>query len=161
MGRNVKYTPGELWEAAVKYFNDTENDPLTTEELVKGQNLETKTVKINKKRVLTLRAFAASAGMSHDYLTDLRKGQKNKLKRLKDDKTSSQLDINECEDYLETIDRIKNIIFIDKFEGAAAGIYSTAFIARDLGLTDKKEVVAEIEEKKTVIMKIGDQEFEL
>lgn len=42
-------------------------------------------------------------------------------------------------DFVEIVTRIENIIFTQKFEGAAVGAYNASIIARDLGLADKKE----------------------
>lgn len=44
------------------------------------------------------------------------------------------------EDFLAIITRIEQIIYTQKFEGAAVGAYNANIIARDLGLADKKEV---------------------
>lgn len=44
------------------------------------------------------------------------------------------------EDFIETCTRIRNIIYTQKFEGAAVGAFNTNLIARDLGLADKKEI---------------------
>lgn len=41
---------------------------------------------------------------------------------------------------------IKAEIYNDKYNGAAAGIFNQNIIARDLGLTDKKEIKAQIEQ---------------
>jgi hypothetical protein len=42
--------------------------------------------------------------------------------------------------YADIITRIGKIIYQDKYNGAAAGIFNPNIIARDLGLADKKEV---------------------
>jgi hypothetical protein len=44
------------------------------------------------------------------------------------------------EDFIPVITRIEQIIFTQKFEGAAVGAFNANIIARDLGLTDKKEL---------------------
>jgi hypothetical protein len=43
-------------------------------------------------------------------------------------------------EFIPVITRIENIIYTQKFEGAAVGAYNGNIIARDLGLTDKREV---------------------
>lgn len=43
-------------------------------------------------------------------------------------------------DLSEVITRVERIIFAQKFEGAAAGLLNANIIARDLGLTDKREL---------------------
>lgn len=43
-------------------------------------------------------------------------------------------------DLSEVITRVERMIFAQKFEGAAAGLFNANIIARDLGLADKKEL---------------------
>ena len=43
-------------------------------------------------------------------------------------------------DFIEVLRAIEEIIYTQKFEGAAVGIYQQNIIARDLGLVDKKDV---------------------
>lgn len=43
------------------------------------------------------------------------------------------------QDFWDIISRIRRIIFTQKFEGAAVGVFNANIIARDLGLVDKKE----------------------
>lgn len=45
-----------------------------------------------------------------------------------------------AEGFLEVITRVEQIMFTQKFEGAAVGAYNANIIARDLGLADKKEI---------------------
>ena len=42
--------------------------------------------------------------------------------------------------YSNIIRTIGNIIFAQKFEGAAVGLYNANIISRDLGLAEKKEI---------------------
>ena len=43
-------------------------------------------------------------------------------------------------DYSLIITRIREIIYRQKFEGAAAGFLNSSIIARDLGLQDKQQL---------------------
>lgn len=43
-------------------------------------------------------------------------------------------------DFSEVITHVRDIIYNQKFEGAATGAYNSNIIARDLGLIDKKEL---------------------
>ena len=53
----------------------------------------------------------------------------------------------ECsEDFSKVIMYIREVIYTQKFEGAAVGAYNANIIARDLGLVDKKDVT-----EKTVV----------
>lgn len=42
------------------------------------------------------------------------------------------------EDFIPITTRVRNIIYTQKFEGAAVGVFNANIIARDLGLVDKK-----------------------
>lgn len=44
------------------------------------------------------------------------------------------------EGFVETVEMVDLIIRNQKFEGACAGLFPHAFIARDIGLADKREV---------------------
>lgn len=64
--------------------------------------------------------------------------RKNKiLAKLEDYKANSQ---GRYSEYSEIIRVIQKEIYEDKFAGATAGIYQHNIIARDLGLSDKKEL---------------------
>lgn len=66
---------------------------------------------------------------------------------------------NRYADYAGVIKAITNIMYTNKFEGAAVGAYNANIISRDLGLADKKEVEHSGGVKQ--IFKIGDTEIEL
>lgn len=48
------------------------------------------------------------------------------------------------EDFVGVIRAINNIMFANKFEGAAVGAFKENIIARELGLSDKKDVEANV-----------------
>lgn len=50
------------------------------------------------------------------------------------------------QDYSEVIAHIENIIFTQKFEGAAVGAFNSSIIARDLGLAEKRSVDVKTEQ---------------
>jgi hypothetical protein len=52
-------------------------------------------------------------------------------------------------DFNEVITRVENIIYTQKFEGAATGFFNHNIIARDLGLADKKDLNIDAN-KKTI-----------
>ena len=49
------------------------------------------------------------------------------------------VDYEERKDFIEISTRIRNIIYTQKFEGAAVGAFNPQLISRDLGLVDKRE----------------------
>ena len=46
----------------------------------------------------------------------------------------------EREDFVAVVTRVEQIIYTQKFEGAAVGAFNSNIIARELGLTDKKDI---------------------
>lgn len=59
------------------------------------------------------------------------------------DRTTWEL-YREREDFIPIITRVEQIIYTQKFEGAAVGAYNANIIARDLGLADKKELAGSV-----------------
>lgn len=56
-------------------------------------------------------------------------------------------------EYIPICTRVRNIIYTQKFEGAAVGAFNANLISRDLGLADKKEI-----DRKTTKVKFKDAE---
>lgn len=46
------------------------------------------------------------------------------------------------EDFIPITTRVRNIIYTQKFEGAAVGAFNAQIISRDLGLTDKSDITS-------------------
>lgn len=122
-------SPELLWEAACEYFHWAQNSPLMEAEQAKGNP----------------RAFEDSAGRVHwpPNLIDLPKMRPFTLQGL-----CRYLDCNTVyfnqfippnDDFSKIVTRIRETIYEQKFTGAAAGFLNPNIIARDLGLTDKKE----------------------
>jgi hypothetical protein len=125
-GRDHKYTPETLWDEAVDYFNWVEQNPLWESVLVskgivvnKGtENEQTVySTSMPKMRAMTLKAFQLFADISHTTWD------------------------NYCnnKDFVAITTRIKDTIYSQKFEGAAATLLNPNIIARDLGLTDNQK----------------------
>ena len=116
-GNNKTYKPDELWEAACTYFQWCEDNPWTQAIPVKAGPQFGQTVTASTPRPFTLKALCIHLGITFqtflNYETD--------------------------NEYSDTCSNIKDIISNQKFEGAAVGIFNSSIIARDLGLTDKRE----------------------
>ncbi len=110
-------TPEILLQAAYEYFEWCENNPIKAED-----NKGTKNINIVKfKRPFTLKGFCIYCGASESWFKEYRKAITDK-------------------DFLSVIHIIEEIIYTQKFEGAAIGIYNANIIARDLGLSDQQKV---------------------
>lgn len=118
--KNIK-TPSKLYEYFERYKIDCKNNP--KKENYFSSRLETQ-VSVEREVPLTWNGFEIW----------LRK--KKILAKLDDYKANKDERYSKYADIIRAID---TEIYEDKFTGASVGIYKDNIIARDLGLTDKKE----------------------
>ena len=116
-GRPTIYKPDELWKKAVEYFTWVNKNPLY-EQKVFGTGLS---MKVPKMRAMTEMAFCLFAGISHDTFLNY-KSNKEPYK-----------------DFFVVSSKISQVIYCQKFEGAAAEFLNANIIARDLGLSEKTD----------------------
>ena len=120
------YQPDELWQKAIDYIEWNENNPLK-EKKVFGTGYS---ATVDKMRAMSISAFCNYADISRDTFNEYEKQN----------------------DFSEVCKRIKQIIYQQKFEGAAADLLNPSIVAREIGLADKTEVIADFniqwEEKK-------------
>lgn len=118
VGKPPKFkSPEEMWNLAVTYFEWCEENQLEEAKVFCYQGEIVKDG-AKKMRAMTQHGLCAflNIGVStwHDYC--------NKP------------------EYSEVTGAISDIMYEQKFSGAAAGLLSSNIIARDLGLTDKQEI---------------------
>ena len=117
-GRNPKFKgPDELDDACNEYFQWVEDNPLIGVESVKFQGFG-RTMPMPKMRAMTLDGLCTFLDISDETWRKYR----------------------EKTDFIGVITRVERIIRTQKFEGAAADLLNANIIARDLGLSDKKDV---------------------
>ncbi|NRA76697.1 MAG: DNA-packaging protein [Pseudoalteromonas sp.] len=128
-------TPELMLEAAFDYFNWVEDNPLTKAIIYQGE-VSAKPEKL--MRAMTIKGLCIYWGVNSRYLNEFIEG----------------LDLNEAinKDFSSVISTIKEIIETQKFEGASAGLLNPNIIARDLGLTDKKELSGSVENPLTLVI---------
>jgi len=51
-------------------------------------------------------------------------------------------------EFSPVITRVEQIIYTNKFEGAAVGFFNANIIARDLGLADKRDISAQVNDQR-------------
>lgn len=118
-GMNLKFnTPEELWDKACEYFEWCDDNPLYEMKVFNGrEGIVTKDVP--KMRAYTLKHLCIFMGCSKDYL--------------------NQFNTKDNKEFSIIITRIRDIIYTQKFQGAAADLLNPNIIARELGLIDKTE----------------------
>lgn len=130
--------PSVLWTEATKYFDWCDKNPLVEDniELVKVNGVGDKVtrVPIYKVRAYTISGLAIFLGVNTKYLYDFEDG----IKKMEDQILAAE--------FSEVCTRIRDVIYTQKFEAAAAGMLKENIIARDLGLADKNNVVVQNEQ---------------
>tara|TARA_R110000787_G_scaffold279940_1_gene390370 strand:- start:2900 stop:3394 length:495 start_codon:yes stop_codon:yes gene_type:complete len=128
-------TPKLMLEAAFDYFSWVEDNPLTKAIIYQGV-ASADPEKL--MRAMTIKGLCIYWGVNTFYLNDF-VGNLN-------------LEKEEDKDFSQVISTIKEIIETQKFEGASAGLLNPNIIARDLGLTDKKELSGSAENPLTLVI---------
>lgn len=110
-------TPDDLWNAAVKYFEWIDDNPIyEAKPMTDGGSIEMQY--LPKLHAMTKEGLCVHMGISFQTFEDYRARP----------------------EYLEVTKLIESVIREQKFAGASAGQLKENIIARDLGLTDKKEL---------------------
>lgn len=109
--------PGEIWEAAVEYFEYVTENPLheTKSYSFKGS---THTGQIPKMRPFTIRGLCLFLEITEP----------------------SWYNYKSRAEYADIMQRIEDVIDTQKFEGAAADLLNPMIISRDLGLKEASEI---------------------
>lgn len=112
-------SPELMWEAAVEYFAWCDANPLIE---IDFRGKDAQEVQIPKMRPYTMQGLCGYMGCSVSYFREFKRTQKGI-----------------AFDYLTVIARIEDVVYNQKFSGAASGFLNPNIIARDLGLADKTE----------------------
>ena len=125
-GRDVLFKSAKaLWEAACEYFQWCDENPWIEEKqgqkYVKGEVIP-EYEKKPTQRPYTMAGLCLYLDCNEHYFWEFKKRLKKKDK-----------------DFSDVITRIEQVIYTNKFEGAAVGAYNANIIARDLGLVDKRD----------------------
>lgn len=117
-GRDRTYkTANDLWEKCCEYFKYVDENPLQEERVFLTKTGIVKT-DVDKKRAMTLKGLYVALGICE----------------------STYLNYRKIPEFKWVVESVDNIMYSQKFEGAAAGMLNPNIIARDLGLADKKEI---------------------
>ena len=120
-------TPDLLLEAASEYFQWCDDNPWIKKEAVKSGDMAGMIIDVPTQRPYTMQGICSYLDCGVNYFNQF---EDSILK--KEDSLSK--------DFSLVITRIREAIYQQKFEGATVGAFNANIIARDLGLTDKKEI---------------------
>lgn len=134
IGKEKKYSKKALFEKAIEYLEWLEKNPLKEDKVfANGMRM-----KVDKMRASTITGFCIYAGISTTTFDNYAKD----------------------EAYLGITSRIKDLIYTQKFEGAAADLLNSNIIARELGLADAKKLQGDEENplrmEQVVVFEIPD-----
>jgi hypothetical protein len=132
LGRKKAYLPESLWNKFIEYIEKCEANPWYKNEAIKGGDMAGAIVQIPTSRPFTISGFSVHAGISVQTFDSYSK----------------------TEEFLEVTTRIRDIIFTQKFEGAAVGAYNANLISRDLQLIDQKKLIQEEQPRQITGFKI-------
>jgi hypothetical protein len=108
-------------KAATEYFKWSDKNPWVKTDF-KGANIER--VEIPTARPYTLKGLCTHLGVNVGYFSDFKASLKDKTDQV-------------SKDFSEVISYIEQIIYVQKFEGAAVGAFNANIISADIGLIKK------------------------
>lgn len=121
-------TPEIMWDAAVEYFQWCEDNPFMKAEakavsVGNGMGSKIEIIEVPVMRPYTLHGLCLFLHVNTAYFRQFKAG------------------LPENEEHFSTIIKeIEETVYNQKFSGAASGFLKENIIARDLGLTDKKDI---------------------
>jgi len=140
-GRDKLFASSELlWDAACEYFQWCTKTPLHKSEAFAYQG------KIKLKSVPMMRAMTMGQLCFYLHCNEAY------FRQFKSNITEGN------KDYSTVIHDIEQVVYSQKFQGAAAGLLNANIIARDLGLSEKSDITSNGETVGQVI-KWGDKEI--
>jgi hypothetical protein len=116
----------ELFKAACEYFNWCDAHPWKKNELVKSGDMAGKIVGVPTARPYTIQGLCGYLDCNTMYFNEFERSLIGK-----EDERSI--------DFSRIVHRVREIIYQQKFEGAAVGAFNSSIIARDLGLKEHTE----------------------
>jgi len=125
-------TPDLMWDAALEYFSYVDSTPFTEVKPMvvsngAGAGSSIEMVEIPRKRPYTLIALCHFLDVNAVYFNQFESELEGK---------EDELSIN----FSKIVKKIREVIYNQKFEGAASGFFKENLIAKDLGMIAKTEV---------------------
>lgn len=123
--------PSELWNAACDYFNHTQSNPLVRPEFVKTGPCAGQIIDVEIPRPFSwsgLNTYLSIEGIT----TSLYRYKYN--------------DGNAYDEFSDVIKLIDDVMFSQKFEGAAVGMYKENIISREIGLAERNNTTIAVDQ---------------
>lgn len=150
IGQPKKYNPENLWTGIQNFFTWCDNNKWMKNEVIKGGTMSGQIVQVPTERPYTISGLSVFLGMSVKTFENYGKMDQEKEPQAKD--------------YLRVITRARDIMYTQKFEGAAVGAFNPLIIARDLHLRENVDVVSDGKKitriKKVVVVHANKEEYE-
>lgn len=112
-------TPESLLEKCIEYFEWVEANPMEEPRAAHHQGTFVQG-KMKRPRAMTIVALSLYIGMTR----------------------KTWMEYREREDYKEVCEWVEDVIWTQKFEGAAAEMFNIQIIARELGLAEKTDITS-------------------
>jgi len=123
-GRNTIFsTPETMWGAACEYFKAVDDNPWYRSEVIKSGENAGQLFAVPVKQPYTIEGLCTFWKTHNQYFYEFERNAKEKHK-----------------EFLDIIAEIRNIIYNQKFSGAASGFFNAQFIGKALGLIDRQLV---------------------
>lgn len=136
LGKQHRYTPEQVFNLAIKYFEWAESNALKAAESSSFQG-RTYQDEVNKPRVFTFNGLRLFCGWSRCAMEKWKKEP----------------------GFSEVMEFIESVIYEQKFQLAANGVINAAFIAKDLGVDQPTQInVSSNSESSAAIAEVGADE---
>lgn len=124
-------TPEMFWEACCEYFETCDENPFHKSE-AKTVNIgdyqsQVEIVNLPVMRPYTFQGLCRYLNAHSTYFNEFEESLKGKEDQL-------------SKDFSQTLARVRDIIFEQKFSGAASGFFNATIVSRDLGLKDASAI---------------------
>jgi hypothetical protein len=129
--KRIFSTPAILWQSAIKYFEWADNNPWYKKEALKSGERAGEIIEIPTQRPYTLKGLCTYLGINAHYFKQFKQSIADRI----DPDTEKYDPI--CEDFSYIISHIEQIIYDQKFTGAAVGVFNASLISAEIGLTAK------------------------
>lgn len=130
-GAPKKLKPKELWCLACDYFEMMRENNFLKQDFIKGGADAGKIIELKQ-----CKPYSWAGLQVYMY-------GKGAIRRLDEYRRNTDGAYN---DYIEVVHAIDTIILSNKFEGAAANVFNSSIMIRDLGLADKQNITTKAEQ---------------